>query len=119
MSWLGRLSRAELAKQYAAATVFVLPSMFDAWGHVFVEAMGNGLPCIGTDCCAMPEIIEPDVSGLLVARGEHEPLAAALIDLLTDPDRAARMGRKGHARALERFTWSGVAARVADHLGLA
>ncbi len=52
--------------------MFVLPSKFDAWGHVFVEAMGNGLPCIGTNCCAMPEIIEEGVTGRLVPRADPE-----------------------------------------------
>jgi glycosyltransferase involved in cell wall biosynthesis len=114
--FLGRIGRAELGRQYSQASVFVLPSMFDAWGHVFIEAMGHGLPCIGTDCCAMPEIIEDAVTGLLVPRGEPEPLADALLSLLADPARAARMGRAGHARALDRFRWSQVAERVTERL---
>lgn len=114
--FLGRLTRAELARQYGQASVFVLPSLFDAWGHVFIEAMGHGLPCIGTDCCAMPEIIQAGVTGLLVPRGEPEPLADALISLLGDPVRAARMGSAGHVRALERFRWSQVAQRVTERL---
>ncbi len=116
VTWLGRLDRAELAVQYRAASVFVLPSMFDGWGHVFVEAMGHGLPCIGTDCCAMPEIIEHEVSGLLVPRGEPEPLADAVIKLLTDTATAARMGQAGHARVLETLTWTHVARRVVSSL---
>jgi len=112
VSWRGRVSRAELARLYRSATVFVLPSMFDAWGHVFVEAMGHGLPCIGSDCCAMPELIDDGVSGLLVARGEAEPLADALTELLTDRDKAARMGRAGHTRVLERMTWDHVVDRL-------
>ena len=68
MTWAGRIDRDALAELYRRATVFVLPSLFDAWGHVFVEAMGYGLPCIGTDCCAMPELIEDGISGRLVAR---------------------------------------------------
>lgn len=116
VSWRGRVDRTELARLYKSATVFVLPSMFDAWGHVFVEAMGHGLPCIGSDCCAMPELIDDGVSGRLVARGEAEPLADALTELLTDPDKAARMGRAGHARALERMTWDHVVDRLLSHL---
>jgi starch synthase len=116
ITWLGRLNRAELAAQYRSASVFVLPSMFDAWGHVFVEAMGHGLPCVGSDCCAMPEIIEHGVSGLLVPRGEPEPLADALMELLTDRSKAARMGQAGHARVLETLTWTHVARRTVSHL---
>jgi glycosyltransferase involved in cell wall biosynthesis len=116
VKWLGRLGRGELARQYSSASVFVLPTMFDAWGHVFIEAMGHGLPCIGTECCAMPEIVERGVSGLLVPRGEPEPLARALVELLSDPDKAARMGRAGHTRVIEQLTWSRVVERVIGHL---
>lgn len=116
VSWLGRLSREELAGRYRSSSVFVLPSLFEPWGHVFVEAMGYGLSCIGSACCAMPEIIEAGVTGLLVAPGAAEPLAAALIDLLGDPDKAARLGQCGHDRVLERFTWTDVADRVMTHL---
>jgi glycosyltransferase involved in cell wall biosynthesis len=118
VSWRGRVDRTELARLYRSATVFVLPSMFDAWGHVFVEAMGHGLPCIGSDCCAMPELIEDGVSGRLVARGEVEALADALTELLIDPELAARMGGAGYRRMLEGMTWDHVIARLLGHLEL-
>ena len=110
------MTRAQLAELYTSATVFVLPSMFDAWGHVFIEAMGYGLPCIGTAICAMPEIIDDGVTGRLVARGEPEPLASAMIELLSDPEKSERMGRAAHARVLEQLTWSHVADRFIEHL---
>jgi len=116
VKWLGRLARPELALEYGSASVFVLPSLFEPWGFVFAEAMGYALPCIGTDCCAMPEIIEPGVTGLLVPRGAPEPLAAALIDLLADPSKAASLGRAGHHRVLEKFSWTHVADRVLAHV---
>jgi glycosyltransferase involved in cell wall biosynthesis len=117
VTWVGRLDRSQLDRQYRAASAFVLPSRFEAWGHVFVEAMGYGLPCIGSDCCAMPEIIEDGVTGLLVEPGEREPLAAALVELLRDPQKAAEMGRAGHAKVLASLTWGHVADRVVSRLG--
>src|SRR5271166_2056221 len=114
--WVGRLDRAGLAQLYRWATVFVLPSLFDAWGHVFLEAMGYGLPCIGTSCCAMPEIIDDGVTGLLVPRFESEPLSDALTELLTDTARAAAMGHAGHEKVLQGYRWSDVVDRVAAHL---
>ena len=115
--YLGRLSRAQLAEQYRGASVFVLPSLFEPWGFVFIEAMGYGLPCVGADCCAMPEIIDADTTGLLAAPGDAQSLADAILTLLADPGRARAMGRAGHAKALERYTWGRVADRVLDHLG--
>jgi glycosyltransferase involved in cell wall biosynthesis len=116
VSWMGWVDRARLASLYRSASVFVLPSLFEAWGHVLLEAMGHGLPCIGTSCCAMPEIIDEGVTGRLVPRSEPEPLAQALVELLTDPDRASAMGRAAHARVLREHRWTDVLDRVMAHL---
>lgn len=114
--WVGPVNRDRLAALYRSADLFVMPSIFEPWGHVFLEAMGYGLPCIGTRCCAMPEIIDDGVTGRLVAPGECEPLAATLIELLTQPGQAAEMGRVAHARVLAAHRWSDVVARAAVHL---
>jgi glycosyltransferase involved in cell wall biosynthesis len=110
--YLGRLSRVQLAERYLSASVFVLPSLFEPWGFVFIEAMGYGLPCVGADCCAMPEIIDAGVTGLLAAPGDAPELAEAILALLDDPARARTMGRAGHAKALEHYSWARVADRV-------
>jgi glycosyltransferase involved in cell wall biosynthesis len=114
--WTGPVDREGLRQLYQSASVFVLPSLFEPWGHVFLEAMGHGLPCIGTSCCAMPEIIEDGVSGRLVPRFEPEPLAAAMIELLSDAAGAAAMGQAGYARVSRGSSWRDVADRVAGHL---
>ena len=114
--WVGRVDRGEVARLYANASVFVMPSRFEPWGFVFAEAMGAGLPCIGASCCAMPEIIEDGVSGRLVTPGDPESLAEALVELLGDPARAAAMGAAGHRRVKADLTWPAVAARLASRL---
>lgn len=115
--WLGRIAdRRALIELYRQATVFVMPSMFEPWGLVFLEAMGMGLPCIGARCCAMPEIIEDGTTGFLVAPGEPEPLADALTALLRDPARAEAMGRRAHETAMRRWTWDQVVGRIAPHI---
>jgi glycosyltransferase involved in cell wall biosynthesis len=115
--WVGWVDRAALAELYQSASVFVMPSLFEAWGHSFIEAMGYGLPCIGTSCCAMPEIIDDGVTGRLVPRFEPEPLAHALTELLTDSAKAAAMGRAAHARVMREYRWHNVVDRVMAHLG--
>ncbi len=114
--WVGRVGRAELGRLYTDATVFVMPSEFEPWGLVFAEAMGAGLPCIGANCCAMPEIIQDEVSGRLVTPGNAQELAMALVQLLGDSSQAAEMGRAGHRRATTELTWPAVADRIAGHL---
>ncbi len=116
VAWLGPADRARLSELYSSASVFVLPSLFEPWGLVFHEAMAHGLPCIGAACCAMPEIIDDGVTGRLVAPGEPEPLADAIVELLSDHVLAATMGRTGFMRVHAADRWSDVADRVATHL---
>ena len=60
---IGNLTRKELFKQfYLQGNLFVLPTWRDTFGYVFLEAMSAGLPCIGTDLWAIPEIIGNDKS---------------------------------------------------------
>ncbi len=115
--WLGYLSsRDALADLYRRASAFVLPSVFDPYPNVLREAMGYGLPCVGTDSGGIPEIIVDGVTGLVVPPGEPEPLARALIDLLSRPAEAERMGRAGHAAVVDQHTWDRVAERIAPYL---
>jgi starch synthase len=116
VTWVGWVDRAALARLYESASVFVLPSIFDPCPNVFREAMGYGVPCIGTRCCAIPEIIDDGVTGLLVSPSEPEPLAAALIELLADPVRTAAMGNAAHAGVLRENRWSDVVDRLLAQL---
>ena len=116
VSWVGRMDRSGLAQLYRSASVFVMPSLFEPWGHVFYEAMGHGLPCIGTSRCAMPEIIDDGVTGRLVPPSEPEPLAAALIELFTDPIKTAAMGQAAYASVLRGHSWIDVVDRMVAHL---
>jgi glycosyltransferase involved in cell wall biosynthesis len=114
--WVRRMPREELERLYRKATLFVMPSLFEPWGHVFLEAMGFGLPCIGTDTCAMPEIVQRDRTGLLVPPGDDEALADALVTLLADPERSREMGRAAHAEVVRRHTWDRVIERMSPYV---
>lgn len=117
VEWRGHVAdRAELTRLFEAASVFAMPSLFEAWGHVFLEAMGCGLPCIGTTRGAMPELIAGEETGLLVEPGEPEQLAEALVRLLADPALAERWGRRGYEIASTRHRWSDVVERIAPAL---
>jgi len=105
--------RATLMRAYAEARVFCLPTRFEAFGVVFLEAMYYGLPCIGPDAWAVPEIIDPGVTGLLVPPEDATALANAIVELLAAPERAAAMGEAGRRRFEELFTWHRVAERLA------
>lgn len=106
--------RARLLDAYARAAVFCLPTRFEAFGIVFLEAMHYELPCVGPRQWAVPEIVEDGVTGLLVPPDDAPALADALVQLLADPARARAMGVAGKARLLERFTWAHVTRRMTD-----
>lgn len=117
VEWRGPVrDRRQLEGLYDEAAAFVMPSLFEPWGLVFLEAMGRGTPSIGTRACAIPEMIRSDDNGVLVPRRDSEALTSALVRLLGDPARAEALGRRAHADVLERWTWDHVAERVAPWL---
>jgi glycosyltransferase involved in cell wall biosynthesis len=78
----------------------VLPEPF---GRVVLEAMACEKPVVGSRAGAIPEIVEEGSTGLTFPPGDHEALAAALIQLLTNRDEARRMGVRGYTRLVHEF----------------
>lgn len=113
---LGRRSVAEVARLYARAGAFVLPTLREAFGLSFLEAMAFGLPCVGTDIEAIPEIVVDGQTGLLVPPRDPAALAAAMRALVEDPARARRMGAAGRDRVRRCFGWDRAVARMIEVL---
>jgi glycosyltransferase involved in cell wall biosynthesis len=101
---------------FAEATAFCLPSRFEPYGLVLVEAMAHALPCVATGVGGIPEIVRDGETGLLVPVGDSWRLAAALAEILGDPVRAAAMGRAGRRRVETELTWERVVDRMAPAL---
>ena len=76
----------------------------EPFGQVVIEGMAAGKPVIATDGGALPEIVLPGETGLLVRMGDAEAMADAICALLADPARAAAMGTAGWRRVQEKFT---------------
>jgi alpha-maltose-1-phosphate synthase len=101
-----------LIRAYASADVFCLPTRFEPFGIVFIEAMFFQLPCIGPAAWAIPEMVDDGTTGFLVPPEDEAALADRLLRLLQDPELARRMGKAGYERAIRQFTWQAVADRV-------
>lgn len=114
--WLGQISGAQLLDLYDEVTVFVMPSYFEPWGSVFNEAMSHGLPCIGAETCAMPEMITDGTNGALIPVGDSVALADKLIAILGDAAYAARLGQNAYQTFNAEHTWAKIAARIKPHL---
>jgi glycosyltransferase involved in cell wall biosynthesis len=82
-----------LDRELAAASIFVLSSRFEGLPMVLLEAMSTGLPVVSFDCPTGPaEVVEHDATGLLVPPQDVDGLAAAIIELIEDPQRRHAMG---------------------------
>jgi glycosyltransferase involved in cell wall biosynthesis len=118
IEWLGTLDKNnpeewhKLVEAYGKAHVFCLPSLFEPFGIVILEAMYFGLPCVGTDAWAIPEMIKDGVTGFTVPRNDPTALEDRLTQLLKDRELAHRMGQAGRRRAEHHFSWDAVAARM-------
>jgi alpha-maltose-1-phosphate synthase len=113
----GRISdRRQLSELYGAARVFCLPSRYEPYGLALIEAMAHRVPCIGTSIEAIPEILDRGRAGVLVPPDDPEPLAHALLRLLTDYELAQSVASAGRLRVEQELTWDHVAERMASVL---
>ena len=84
----------------------------EPFGQVVIEGMAAGKPVIATDGGALPEIVVPGETGILVPMGDAPAMARAIQDILNDKARAQRMGAAGQRRVQERFTIHHTAQKV-------
>lgn len=112
---------ADMAAEYRAAALFVLPSRYEGMPLVLLEAQAMGLPAVAFDCPTGPADVLTPETGCLVPDGDGPALAAALVELLRDPERRARMGRAAIARAKTVFApqktraaWRALVQEIAD-----
>lgn len=95
--------------------LFVLPSYTEGLPNVVLEACAAGVPVVATDVGGTPEIIEDNVSGLLVPPGDPDALAERMLEALECEDRLRDLGFMGRQRVLEQFSFS---AQVDSYLDL-
>jgi glycosyltransferase involved in cell wall biosynthesis len=98
---------------FREATIVALPSRSEGFGRVLVEAALLGKPVVASRVGGIPEVVLHDTTGLLVPPDDPTSLAGALIALLADRDRRARLGEAARARARRFFTAEAHADAVA------
>jgi len=122
------LPRADVVALLSAATAFVCPSIYEPLGIVNLEAMACETAVVATATGGIPEVVVDGQTGRLVGieqatDGTGTPLnpdtyvadfAAALNEVVADPERAAEMGRAGRLRAQESFSWPAIAERTLE-----
>ena len=97
---------------YSAADVFFLPSEYEAFGIVLLEAMMCETPCVATRVGGVPEVVSHGETGYLCEYGDTDSFASHISALLDDPKGRKKMGRKGRKRVKKKFTWKKVTRQV-------
>ena len=116
VSFRGRVSDGLLAQLYRDCAFFVMPSLGEGFGLVFLEAMQAGKACIG--CVgAAAEVIQDGVTGFVVEQ-RREQVLGAVLRLFREPDLRRRMGEAGAARVAGEFTETHFQRRFRALLGL-
>jgi len=110
IQWLGLLPQNEVLKHYRNADIFILPSRItvdgdrDGLPNVLMEAQSQKLACISTSISGIPELIEHDVSGVLIEPDNVKQLGTALQELITHPDKREKLAKQGYAIVREKFS---------------
>jgi D-inositol-3-phosphate glycosyltransferase len=101
-----------LAAAFQEARVFALPSEYEAFGLVLLEAMAQGTPVIASRVGGIPEFVPDPAAGRLVPPDNAPALAEALLAVWDDKPMRRRMGEFGRTQVVPRYSWD----RVVDRL---
>jgi starch synthase len=122
--WISEmLPRPDVVQLLTHATVFVCPSVYEPLGIVNLEAMACETAVVASAVGGIPEVVADGTTGTLVPYASAYPegfeaaLAEAVNALVTDPERAAALGRAGRARAEREFGWDAIARRTIEVYG--
>jgi colanic acid/amylovoran biosynthesis glycosyltransferase len=120
VSFTGFISQEQLGEIYYASHIFLHPSQMGRDGNQegipnsMLEAMASGLPVFATEHGGIPEVIKNGVSGVLVPEGNHEKLAAALLEATKNPGFLSQIARNGAEIVRKNFDLGAQARRLED-----
>jgi glycosyltransferase involved in cell wall biosynthesis/GT2 family glycosyltransferase len=103
IKFLGQVSDVELAQLFEDADIFCVPSRFESFGIVFVEAMRYGIPIVAGNTGGVPEIVVDGETGIVCEEPTSGAIGKALARLIRDPEFRRSLGGKGRQRYLELF----------------
>ena len=113
IAFRGALPRDEVIQAYASADIFVLPSLFEPFGIVLLEAMAAGLPVVASAVGGIVDVVADGKTGLLVPPGKPMALAAGLEQLISDSSLRARMAEEARRR-VSGYSWDLIVPRIVE-----
>lgn len=109
VKFLGFVPEKALPELYSNSSIFVLPSHYEGFGIVLIEAMSAGLPLVSVRTGGATEVIEEGKNGYIV---DHENMHKALLKLLNDEQLRVRMGRNSRNKVEKEYDWKKIANHV-------
>ncbi len=103
----------DLPRIFRNSDVFILTSLAESFGIVFLEAMSCALPIIGGDTGGIPGIISED-NGILVQPTDVNDIKNAILRLMHEPDLRKKMGQKNRQKMIEKYSWRHVAEEYSN-----
>jgi glycogen(starch) synthase len=114
VDFAGHLPDRALKALLVAADVVVLPSRYEPFGIVALEAAAAGAPLVASTAGGLAELVVDGETGLSVTPGDVDGIASAVQAVLVDPTSAARRARAARARLATEFSWQRIAAQTAE-----
>ena len=115
VSFAGAKEQASLPRYYSAATAVIMPSDYESFGMVALEAMSCGTPVIASQVGGLQFLVRDQETGFHVPAREPVTLAEAIMDLVSDPEKRASMGLTA-SRIAQDYAWSRIADRLLEVL---
>ena len=113
VKYLGPLPQSELPTAYAATDLVIMPSDYESFGMVALEALASGRPVIATQVGGLAHLVEDGLTGLHIPTREPEILAERIIELLSHPEQVAAMGRAA-AKSAQRYSWQSISDQLLE-----
>jgi glycosyltransferase involved in cell wall biosynthesis len=111
--FIGHVDHPNVIRLMKAASLFVLPSLQEAFGIVLIEAMSQGLPIVASNVQGIPSVIQDQVNGYLVPPGDERLLAERICRLLDNETLAREMGERNCIDS-ERYHWRHLVKRYVE-----
>ncbi|MEH2301321.1 MAG: glycosyltransferase family 1 protein [Nostoc sp.] len=113
-TFTGRLGQDILPTYYAAADVCVVPSHYEPFGLVAIEAMASGTPVVASNVGGLQFTVVDEETGLLALPQDVDAFASAIDRILLNPEWRDELGKAGRKRVETQFSWDGVANQLSE-----
>jgi len=111
--FLGKRSQTMLPYYYSAAEMLVMPSHYESFGMVALEAMACGTPVIASAVGGLAFLVQDGVTGYVVPDDDHIAMAGCITRLIAEPGLRDQLGKQAHAYAQD-YAWANISKRVLD-----